>query len=1149
MGGTGAWSSRCWSGRWAEKRRMSSGGTVMLVQPTMEHFVRLAHAHRGYFTAAEAIAAGISRRSLTHHSSSGTLHRLAYGIYRLNLYHDPYPVEDVMVAALWAGSASAISHQSALALHGLGEMPPLVHLTTPEPFRGRRSGVVIHCQRLADHDVVVLDTVPVTSVERTLVDVAAIDPAAGRTAARAALARAVTTIERLESALMGSANDSARAALLDAAVLGPPTAPAVSAVQVRARPSGPTVDSAFIGREDELDGLASLLSASRLLTITGPPGVGKSRLATELAARVADRYPDGVSVVQLASVSDPSLVAGAVAEALTVWEQAGRSITDALAEYLEPLRCLVILDNCEHLVAGCAPLVERLIASCPEVSIVATSQVPLNIAVEQAWSVPPLPIPAAEADAEDVAASEAVQLFCDRAAATRRGFRLDDQNLGAVVEICRRLDGLPLAIELAAARAAVLTPAGIVSRLDDAFALLAEGATAGLPRHKTLRATLDWSHQLLPADEQVLLRRLSVFMGGCTLEAVEGICGDDGSGPPSSLLDSLASLVSKSMVVADTGGRDARYRMLQTIRLYGAERLAEAGEAEVFAARHGRWYAALAEEAEPALTGPGQVSWLDRLDADHDNLRAALKWAADGGHGEEALRLAGSLALFWRVRGYFAEGRRWLETALAISSAQAGSEAHGLALWGAALLSNMVGDRPAAVRFGQQSLELARQRQDLRAEARSLLVLANAGMWTDAERTVPMLQEAVDTARRADDPWCLAHALGLIGRVREHAGDSAQARTVLEECVAVAEAAKDQQSLRLGLLVLGDLALHRGAMSEAAGLLEQALGAARVLAEPYAVSVALGSLAELLAEQGELDRAADLQREALGLARQAGSADGQAGALFALGELGSQLGHTSGARYCYQQAMETLSKAGYSIHAPLQGLGQVALVEGDLATARAMLTEALALARATGDKRAIAGALSALGALEVTEGRHQEAVQCYLEALELRHKVGAAARVADSLETVAGAAGSIGDLDYAARLLGAAEALRQRNGYARKPGPQKYYDAHVAVITAGLGAQDFEAAWVEGARMSMAGAVAYARRGRTNRRGASEGWPSLTSTQRQVAELVTEGLTNAQIAERLFVSPRTVAAHVGKIFAKLHISSRSQVASQRPPER
>ncbi|HUP69051.1 MAG TPA: tetratricopeptide repeat protein [Acidimicrobiales bacterium] len=1116
------------------------------MQPTIEEFVRLAHAHRGYFTAAEAGAAGISRRSLTHHASTGTLHRVAHGIYRLPLYPDPHPMEDVVVAALWAGVGSAISHQSALALHGLGERPPVVHVTTPTPFRGRREGVVVHCQRLGVVEIVAIDTVAVTTVERALVDVATADPDLARTAVRLALTRGLTSIERLEASLGGTNDGSAHAALLDAAVLGAAPSQPHAGGRRRPGPATPSASNAFIGRDDELDRLESLLSASRLLTLTGPPGVGKSRLANELVSRVADRYPDAVSVVQLALVNDASLVPAAVANALSVWEQPGRSATEVVVDYLAPLSVLLVLDNCEHLVVACAALAEHVLGCCPHVSVLTTTQVPMDLAEEQTWVVQPLAVPQEGDGPEEVAASESVRLFCQRAAAARPGFHLDEEETGAVADICRSLDGLPLAIELAAARVAVLTPSDIVARLGTDFGLLATDDESDLPRHRTMRATLEWSHNLLPADEQVLLRRLSVFVGGFTLAAIEAVCAGEAGGPRLSVLDSLASLVAKSLVSVDTSGRHARYRMLEPIRLFAAERLAEAGEVAAVTNRHGRWFTAVAVEEEPGLSGAEQIRCLDRLDADHDNLRAALRWAVDGGHGDEALQLAGSLALFWRVRGYFAEGRRWLEAALALPQERTGSKARTQALWGASLLALMVGDPSAALRFGEESLQLARQNGDLRAQARTLLVLGNAHLWPEPEVALGILEEAADLARQADDQWCLAHSLGLIGRGQIDQGDTKRAHRTLVECVSVAQAAHDEQSLRLGLCVLGDLALARGSYPEAARFLEQSLEVARALAEPYAISVALGSLGQLAMEKRQWDRATELQMEALGLARRAGSADGTAGAMLALGELASEAGHSGAAHHWYQQTMEVLSKAGANLAAPVQRLGELAVVEGDLAGGRRLLEEAVRLARASNTKSIIASALTALGNLEYREGNFGQAATCHLEALELRYRTEQVPRLFVSFGAVALASGAHGHTEYAARLLGAAGELRRRHTGNDSPGPGASEEPEVLAIVEALGRERYEALRAEGAAISLAKAVAYARRGRDRSRP-SKGWSSLTDTQRRVAELVAEGHTDAQIAEHLFISPRTVGAHVRNIFSKLDVSSRSQVATHRPP--
>ena len=437
--------------------------------------------------------------------------------------------------------------------------------------------------------------------------------------------------------------------------------------------------SSFVGREKELAEVKRLLENNRLLTLTGSGGCGKTRLALAAAGELVEGFADGVWLVELASLADASLVPQAVASTLGVREQTGRSPTESLSDYLGSKRVLLVLDNCEHLVEACAELAEALLHSCPELRILATSREALGITGEVAWLVPSLSLPDLRRlpAVESLYQYESARLFVERTTAVNPTFALTEQNASAVAQVCYRLDGIPLAIELAAARTKVLTVEQIAVRLDDSFGLLSAGSRTAMPRQRTLHATMDWSHELLPDEERALFRRLAVFAGGFTLEAAESVCsGEDLE--RDEVLDLLSHLVDKSLVVAWEVSGEARYRLLETVQQYAWEKLSEPGETERFRERHAGYYLALAEEAEPELKGAGQVAWLERLEWERDNLRAAMAWLLERGALEEAARLGWALWLFWGIRAHFAEGRRWMEQALsARSSASMSATAQG----------------------------------------------------------------------------------------------------------------------------------------------------------------------------------------------------------------------------------------------------------------------------------------------------------------------------------------------------------------------------------------------------------------------------------------------------------------------------------------
>jgi predicted ATPase len=479
--------------------------------------------------------------------------------------------------------------------------------------------------------------------------------------------------------------------------------------------------TSFVGREKEMAEVRQLLRKTRLLTLTGVGGTGKTRLALQVAADRVGEYPAGLWLAELAPLSDSTLVPQTVATLLGVREEPGRPLTATLVEALKPKKLLVLLDNCEHLLTACAQLADALLRACPGVQVLATSREGLNIPGETTYRLPSLSVPPPTAWAgyplagggrhlpatvENLTQYEAVHLFLDRAATMAPAFTLTDANANAVAQVCCRLDGIPLAIELAAARVKVLSVEKIAQLLDDRFRLLTGGSRTALPRQQTLRALIDWSYDLLSEPERRLLCRLAVFAGGWTLEAASAVGIGDPIEEPE-VLDLLTALVERSLVVYE--GQEERYRLLETVRQYGRDRLRESGEGEAVRRRHHDFFLTLAEEEGSKLGGPEQLQVLDRLEREHDNLRAALAWSGAQGQGEAGLRLAAALWHFWQVRGYVGEGRENLAGMLALPGAQARTAARAQALHGAGLLASHQGDHRAARALLEESLAICRE--------------------------------------------------------------------------------------------------------------------------------------------------------------------------------------------------------------------------------------------------------------------------------------------------------------------------------------------------------------------------------------------------------------------------------------------------------
>jgi predicted ATPase/DNA-binding CsgD family transcriptional regulator len=899
----------------------------------------------------------------------------------------------------------------------------------------------------------------------------------------------------------------------------------------------------LLGRDRELVELAELLGLKRLVTLAGPPGVGKSRLASELTRRCADGDRNGACVVELAPVSEAALVPAAIATALSIAEASGEHLTRTLVARLRGRRMLLVLDNCEHLIGACADIAGLMLSECPKLSILATSREPLALAGESVWQVDPLLVPlAGERDLESIAGCPAVTLFVERARAQEAEFDLTTYVAAPVAEICRRLDGIPLAIELAAARVGSLTPAEISKRLDDRFRLLTRGGGSDLPRHQTLEATLDWSHDLLRPAERTLLRRLAVFRGGFCAEAAEAICAG-GELDASRVPHVLAALVSKSLVFV--AGRDdrspPRHRLLETVRAYAAVRLEETDEPAWVRESHARYYLGLAERLEPELSGPRQRQSFAQLDAERQNLRSALDWSLSHGRRAWAMRLAGALVLFWRVRCHFSEGRDLLDAVVATRDGRLPA-LEAKALWGAGFLTLMTGDPARARPLLEESLSLYRSLGDRQGAARALLILGDC-MHYIGSPPLPalLLDESAKLAREAGDAWCLAHALGKIGLDHRVRHELPAARSSLEECLAVAREAQDPQGLRFGLVGLGSLAIEQGDYDTAEPLLEEAIAVARDLGEAYSEAEALQRLGELALGRGDYDRARELVERALALVSDVGGPRGWA-PLLLLARVARADSRPGRARRIIAQGL-----AENGTDAPCEVLhlmGALALEDGNLGEATGLLEAARHLAGGLGMKGTLALALHDLGRLARAAGAPERGVALHNEALKLQLEIGDAPAMAGSLEAVAGIAAAAGRHRPAARLLGAADALRKRGGYARAQPEAAGYEADLDLVRAALPQSDLDAIWAEGVALSLEQAVAEAARLRGPRTRPSSGWSSLTNAERAVAALVAEGLSNRMIAERLVIEVGTVKNHLVHTYSKLGLTGRGELARE-----
>jgi predicted ATPase/DNA-binding SARP family transcriptional activator/DNA-binding CsgD family transcriptional regulator len=692
--------------------------------------------------------------------------------------------------------------------------------------------------------------------------------------------QALAQYERLREALskeLGAESSAATRLLRDEIAAGrfpstPPAGLSMEELPDAGKHNLPTPRTSFVGRERELIEVKRALAMTRLLTLTGAGGSGKTRLALKVAGDLVGVYPDGLWLVELAALLEPGLLPQEVAKALGVRELPGRPLTDTLVDALRDKEVLVVMDNCEHLVDTCACLVDALLASCPRLRVLATSREPLGVEGEALWRVPSLSVPDTDRlpAAGELTRYDAARLFLDRVRLRLPDFDLTPENAHAVAEVCGRLEGIPLAIELATARVGALAVKEVAARLEDSLGFLSAGLRTAAPRQRTMRATLEWSHRLLSEPERVLFGRLSVFAGGWTLEAAEGV-GSDGIGK-TDILHLLSRLVDKSLVVAETTGDGrGRYRMLEPVRQYAREKLEESGESDAVRHRHTAFFLSLAEEAEPELRRPQQEEWLKRLEREHDNVRSALSWALERGEAELGLRLVGALGEFWYTRGHLDEGQRWLQAALANNGSLLVPRRVKALAW-AGYIAWEQGDYEWSTALGEESLVLSRNLGDQSGVAAALHGLGTVALHrNECEKASAALEEALALRLALGDTMGVGRVLQALGLVAVAHHDYRQAIALHEEGLPLAREMGDKLGLVL-LLGQGALAyLGLGDYQQARVLCAEGLELSRQLRHRHTLVYILHIAAVLTISQGDPLRSARLWEAAEALRRAIGA--------------------------------------------------------------------------------------------------------------------------------------------------------------------------------------------------------------------------------------------------------------------------------------
>lgn len=899
-----------------------------------------------------------------------------------------------------------------------------------------------------------------------------------RSGQRSAALRQYQECERLLRAELGAAPQAETSALLEqiraGALDGSPSAAApADTAPLR---NLPAQLSSFVGREREQADIAQRLQSNRLVTLTGPGGSGKTRLALRVAESMLDDFPDGVWLAELTPLSDPALILPTLAAIFGVRETAGRALLDGLIRHLRDRQALLVLDNCEHLIEASARLLEALLRGAPRLRVLATSREPLGLSGESVCRVPSLTLPEAGGlSLEQLAQSEAGRLFEARATDVKSGFALSEANAAAVAQICQRLDGIPLALELAAARIRVMPPEQIAARLDDRFRLLTGGSRTALPRQQTLRALIDWSWDLLLEPERATLRRLSVFVGGWTLEAAEAVCAS-GDLEPGAVLDTLTRLVDKSLVLAEDQGDEERYRMLETMRQYAREKLLESGESGPIRDRHLGYFVEFGESGDAGLHGPEEAAWFNRLEIEHANLRAALEWSLDRGPAgaEAGLRLCGALGQFWNVRGHWSEGLVWLTRVLARPETAGPTLARARALNATGFLAYCLNDYATAQRRYEEALPIWRVHAPCADHATALrilgAVLSNGGR--SAAGRAPLEESLAMSRALGDDEGVAWTLLDISEQSLNQAtteADRLQALATLEESLALHRRLGNQNGVSVVLTTMASAALHIGDLEAAEARYSESLGIARRIGNRRTISLGLIGLGNLAAVRGEHARAERLLSESLPMIDALGQRALTADTLLSLGwihtakgELETAAERIAAGRALFNEIGDTRGLS-YANHCE----GQLRYYQGQFASARGLLEESLAQARETGAWWLPPLSLSLLGWMAHQAGDSAGALRMLRESLVLLRERRRKTEYPLALERWAGASAGAGRYLEAAAILGAADALREAMGAPVAPVERADHARTLADARDHLSSSDFARAWDKGRAMAL----------------------------------------------------------------------------------
>jgi predicted ATPase/DNA-binding CsgD family transcriptional regulator len=907
--------------------------------------------------------------------------------------------------------------------------------------------------------------------------------------------------------------------------------------------------AAFVGRERERAEVGNLVMEMRVATLTGSGGCGKTRLAMEVAGEVASRFSDGVFWVDLAGVSEPEMVAPSIGAAIGVRGRSGEPLVDALTEQARPRHLLVVLDNCEHLVAACARLVSRLSSGCPQLHVLATSRERLSVEGEAVFQLAPLQLPAAGArSARSVASSEAARLFEVRARQLGTGFQISDDNAWHVAEICRRLDGIPLAIELAAARVRVLAPTQIAVGLSHRFGLLTDGLRGAPPRQQTLEASLDWSYELLDQAQKLTLARLSVFSASFEFDAAEAVVATDVI-DSSEVFGLIAALVDRCLLQVVRHDGRARYRLLETIRMYAWQRLAELDEPDRVRDRHLEFYVGLVRAAGAGLTGAHPEGWTARLAADLDDLRAAMAWAVASRDPRGLVDIAEPIMRFWFDHGLSAEMQRRLRAAVNTRAARDHDRVRGLVA--AALLAISSGEPARAHASANRAIDAARAAEVNAPLGLGLSIRALSGAMSglaSSDQVLADAEEAVEHAGQCGEAATHAHVLILAGvaLVRTHTIDAGS--HLLERAIEVCESGEVLFHLLAAHATLGIWPVPTGSLDRTRQHAQYGLELSRQVGRPGWVALGLTGLGAADVLQGRYDKARDRLSEAHETLRRRGLDRTQfAGAMLHWLAL---CAYASGDSATARTTADTIVGIGLDRENRWDEavgewlLGAIAQSEDRHDEARTHLERSLE--RSTDPHLPLPRGRAALGLADLARmrGEFEDAWKLAHEGLEVLAAYGDRVGSAGALEAIAELAVTFGKPEQALRLLAASQGFHTEAGIERFPMEAERFARADHAAWAALDDAEAVECWEAGGGLSLDDAIAYARRGWGERDRPQSGWASLTPAEVDLVRLVAQGCTNVEIGEHLFISVNTVKKHLSHVYAKVDVDGRAALAAE-----